>query len=115
MSNAKSLVSDIVAGLKLDGHINYDQWHHKIKYLLSENDSIEFITEEVKPLANKDDASEVKRHQDECKKDRSARFLMISCMAYELVHLHEDLPSTKAMWDALFKKYRIFLRRNYVL
>src|SRR3954469_10100828 len=80
MSNAKSLVSDILGGLRFDGHNNYDQWHRKIKYLLSENDSIEFITEEVKPPASKDDPSEVKRHLDESKKDRSARFLMLSCM-----------------------------------
>src|SRR5438270_11070323 len=107
MSNAKSLVSDIVAGLRLGGHNNYDQWYRKIKYLLFENDSIKFITEEVKPLASKDDASEVKRYQDECKKDRTARFLMLSCMADDLVHLYEDLPSAKAMWDALSKKYEI--------
>src|SRR5436853_1610160 len=109
MSNAKSLVSDIVAGLRLDGHNNYDQWHRKIKYLLSENDSIEFITEEVKPLADtdKDNPSEKKRFSDESKKDRSARFLILSCMADDLVHLYEDLPSAKAMWDALQKKYGV--------
>src|SRR5436189_5287065 len=107
MSNAKSLVSDILGGLRLDAHNNYDQWHRKIKYLLSENDSIEFITEEVKPPASKDDPSEVKRHLDESKKDRSARFLMLSCMADDLVHLYEDLPSAKAMWDALSRKYGI--------
>src|SRR3954471_2534446 len=32
---------------------------------------------------------------------------MLSCMADDLVHLYEDLPSTKAMWDALSKKYGI--------
>ena len=97
MSNAKSLVSDIVAGLRLGGHNNYDQWYRKIKYLLSENDSIEFITEEVKSPASKDDTSEVKHYQDESKKDRSARFLMLSCIDDDLVHLYEDLPSAKAM------------------
>src|SRR4051812_14444940 len=107
MSNAKSLVSEILGGLRLDGHNNYDQWHRKIKYLLSENDSIEFITQEVKPPASKDDASEMKRYQDETKKDRSARFLMLSCMADDLVHLYEDLPSAKAMWEALSQKYGI--------
>src|SRR3954471_352887 len=105
MSNAKSLVSEILGGLRLDGHNNYDQWHRKIKYLLSENDSIEFITEEVKPPASEDDASEAKRHQDECKKDCSACLLMLPCIADNLVHLYEDLPSTKAMRDALSKKY----------
>src|SRR4051812_27690612 len=107
MSNAKSLVSEILGGLRLDGHNNYDQWHRMIKYLLSENDLIEFITKEVKPLAHKDDTSEVKRNPDESKKDRSARFLMICCMADDLVHLYEDLPSAKTMWDALSKKYGI--------
>src|SRR5436190_19269317 len=107
MSNAKSLLSDILGGLRLDGHNNYDQWHRKIKYLLSENDSIEFITEEVKHPASKDDPSEVKRHLDETKKDRSARFLMLSCMADDLVHLYEDFSSAKAMWDALSRKYKI--------
>src|SRR4051812_29021256 len=107
MSSTKSVVSDILGGLRLDGHNNYNQCHRKIKYLLSENDSIKFIIEEVKPPASKDDPSEVKRHQDESKKDRSARFLMMSCMVNDLVHLYEDLPSAKAMWDALSKKYGI--------
>src|SRR3954471_649934 len=107
MSNANSLVSDILGGLRLDGHNNYDQWHRKIKYLLFENDSIESITEEVKPPASKDDPSEVKRHLDETKKDRNARFLMLSCMEDNLVHLYEDLPSAKAMWDVLSRKYGI--------
>src|SRR3954469_15283956 len=107
MSNAKSLVSDILGGLRLDGHNNYDQWHCKIKYLLSKNDSIEFITVEMKPPASKDDPSEVKRHLAESKKDRTARFLMLPCMGDDLVHLYEDLPSAKAMWDALSRKYGI--------
>ena len=28
-------------------------------------------------------------------------------MGVDLIHLHEDLPSAKAMWDALQKKYGI--------
>src|SRR5436190_4499434 len=32
---------------------------------------------------------------------------MLSCMADDLVHLYEDLPTANAMWDALQKKYRI--------
>src|SRR5438270_549399 len=107
MSTAKSLVSDMLAGLRLDGYNNYDQWHRKMKYLLSENGSIDFITEEIKPLNDRDNPDEVWRYSDDVKKDRSARYLMLSCMADDLVHLYEDLPTAKAMWDALQKKYGI--------
>ena len=107
MSTAKSLVSDMLAGLRLDGYNNYDQWHRKMKYLLSENGSIDFITEEIKPLDDRDNADEVWRYSDNVKKDRSARYLMLSCMADDLVHLYEDLPTAKAMWDALQKKYGV--------
>ena len=103
MSTAKSLVSDMLAGLRLDGYNNYDQWHRKMKYLLSENGSINFISQEVKPLSDDDHDTldEVWRHLDDVKKDRSARFLMKSCMTDDLVHFYEDLLTAKAMWDAL--------------
>src|SRR5205809_522020 len=68
MSTAKSLVSDMLAGLRLDGYNNYDQWHRKMKYLLSENGSIDFITEEIKPLDDRDNADEVWRYSDDLKK-----------------------------------------------
>ena len=103
----KLVLSDMLAGLRLDGHNNYDQWHRKMKYLLSENGSIDFITEEIKPLDDRDNADEVWRYSDNVKKDRSARYLMLSCMADDLVHLYEDLPTAKAMWDALQKKYGV--------
>src|SRR3954463_6695275 len=107
MSTAKSIVSDMLAGLRLDGYNNYDQWDRKMKYLLSENGSIDFITEEIKSLAEKDNPDEIWRHSDDVKKDRSARYLMLSCMADDLVHLYDDLPTAKSMWDALQKKYGI--------
>ena len=59
MSTAKTIVLDMLAGLRLDGHNNYDQWHRKMKYLLSENGSINFITEEIKPLIDRDNPDEV--------------------------------------------------------
>src|SRR3954462_14279162 len=80
-----------------------------MKYLLSENGSIDFITEEILPLSHddRDNPDEVWRHSDDVKKDRSARYLMLSCMADDLVHLYEDLPTVKTMWDALLKKYGV--------
>src|SRR5438270_1448795 len=92
MSTAKSLVSDMLAGLRLDGYNNYDQWHRKMKYLLSENGSIDFITEELKPLKNKDDPDEVWSYSNDVKKDRSAWYLMLSCIADDLVQLYDDFP-----------------------
>src|SRR5438270_14015323 len=97
MSTAKFIVSDMLAGLKLDGYNNCDQWHRKMKYLLSENGSIDFITEEIKPLADRDNPDEIWRHSDDVKKDQSTRFLMLSCMADYLVHRCEDLPTANAM------------------
>lgn len=96
MLNAKSIVSDMLAGIRLDGPNSYDQWHYKIKYLLSKNDLIVFITEEVKPLSGKSDV-ELKRHSNNVKKDR--RYLMLSCMADYLIHLYKYLPSAKVKWD----------------
>src|SRR3954467_9896988 len=32
---------------------------------------------------------------------------MLSCMADDLVHLYEDVPTAKALWDALQKKYEV--------
>src|SRR3954464_8844750 len=107
MSTAKSIVSDMLAGLSLDGYNNYDQWHRNMKYFLSENGSIDFITEEIKPLNDRDNPDEVWRYSNDIKKDRSARYLMLSCMVDDLVHLYEDLPTAKAMWDALSRKYGI--------
>src|SRR4051812_47570790 len=78
-----------------------------MKYLLSENGSIDFITKEIKSLTNHDNPDEVWRYSDDVNKDRSARYLMLSCMADDLVHLYEDLPTVKAMWDALQKHYGI--------
>lgn len=51
MSTAKSIVPNNLASLSLDRNNNYDQWLRKIKYLLSENDSIDLITDYVKPLS----------------------------------------------------------------
>lgn len=48
MIAAKSIVTDILAGLRLDG--NNDLWHRNIKFLLSETDSIDFISQDVSPL-----------------------------------------------------------------
>ena len=54
MSIVKSIESDMLAGLALDGYNNYDPWHRKLKYLLSENGSIDFIMEEIRLLSHDD-------------------------------------------------------------
>src|SRR5438105_2330047 len=113
MSTAKSIMPDMLAGLRLDDHNNHDQWHRKIKYLLSENDLINFITEEVKSLSGMD-VDELKHYVDDCMKDRSAQYLILSSMADDLVHLCKELPFAKAMWDALQKKYGSCQRRDSV-
>src|SRR3954471_1202544 len=101
MLTAKSIVSDMLAELRLDDDNNYD--HRKMKYLLSENRSIDFIIEEIKPLNDHDNPHEVWRYSDDVKKDRSATISYVSCMAVDLVNLYEDLPTAKAMWDSLQK------------
>lgn len=67
MSTAKSIVSDILAYLRLD-RSNYDSWRCKIKYLLSENDVVNFITREVGPQRGAAD-TEVQQYANEVKKD----------------------------------------------
>src|SRR3954464_3790399 len=98
MSTAKSIVLDMLAELRLDGYNNYNQWHRKMKYLLSENRSINFIMDEIRPMSHddRDNSDEVWRYTNDIKKDQSAQFLMLSCMADDLVHLYEDLPTVKS-------------------
>ena len=105
MSASKSIVSEMLQGLRLNGN-NYDHWHRKIKYLLSENDSIEFIEREVAPKIPGDFKDE-ERFKAETKKDSSARYLMFSFMSDDLVHLFEGLKTAKAVWDAIESKYGI--------
>lgn len=82
MSTVKLIVNDMLVGLRLDCN-NYDSWHCKIKYLLCESDSIDFMSQEVAP-PRRDSAAEMQRHSDKIKKDQSARYLMSLCMAYDI-------------------------------
>ena len=74
---------------------------------MSEKGSIDFITEKIKSQTDRDNPDEIWRYSDDIKKDQSARYLMLSSMDDDFVHLYEDLPTVKAMWDALQKKYGI--------
>src|SRR5436189_5193657 len=95
----KTIESDMLTGLRLDGHNDYDHWRRMLKNLLLENGSINFISYEVKPLTDdeRDNLDKVRSNSDGVKKYRSARFLTKSCMTDDLVHFYEDLLTAKAM------------------
>lgn len=86
-----------------------------LKCCLNENDSSDFITREVASKRGTD-AAEEKRHSDEVKKDHSARYLMLSCMADNIIYEFKKFESSKAMLDSLQKLFWfISLARLYVI
>ena len=49
MAATKSIVADLIQGDKLNEK-NYDVWHHKIQYLLEDQELIETITQSMTEL-----------------------------------------------------------------
>lgn len=105
MTIAKPIVSGMLEGHSLD-ESNYDSWICKIKYLYSESNAFDFITQEVNPQSATS-PEEIQWYSNNVKKDHSEWYLMLSCMIDDLVHLFEVIESAQAMWEALKKRYGI--------
>ncbi|KAM7465477.1 hypothetical protein LguiB_013039 [Lonicera macranthoides] len=105
---SKSIVADLNKGEKLDGD-NYDIWHRKIQYLLDEQEVLETLTQSLTPPPEDGNGAQHRRDQEAytqwVKKDRCARFVMLSSMHNDLISAFEDCKTAQEMWDALKAKY----------
>ena len=99
MTITKSIITYLNQGDKLDDK-NYDVWHHKIQYLLEEQDMLETITQ---PMVEPEHGNTTQHRRDmeayqayKCK-DRVARILMLSSMRNDLMLHFEKHRSTLAV------------------
>ena len=84
---SKCIVADLNKGEKLDGE-NYNIWHHKIQYVLNEQEVLETLTH----LLSKPDEGRIEQHQRNLaayeswrKKDLCALFTMLRSMHNALI------------------------------
>ena len=84
---SKGIVADLNKGEKLDGE-NYNIWHHKIQYVLNEQEVLETLTH----LLSKPDEGRTEQHQRNLaayeswrKKDLCALFTMLRSMHNALI------------------------------
>ena len=87
MAATRTIVSNLNQGDKLNDK-NYDVWHHKIQYLLEEQDVLETITQ---PMAEPEHGTSAQHRRDMeayttyKHKARVARILMLSSMRNDLM------------------------------
>ena len=84
---SKGIVANLNKREKLDGD-NYDIWHHKIQYLLYELKVLETLTnsmEEPEQGNSAQNRKDLEAYQSQRKKDRYARFTMLSSMHNDLI------------------------------
>ena len=87
----KSIIVDLNQEDKLNDK-NYDVWHHKIQYLLEDQDMLETITQpmvESKHGNTTQHMRDTKAYQAYKRKDRVAHILMLSSMRNDLM-LHME-------------------------
>ncbi|WRX12315.1 Integrase [Theobroma cacao] len=104
---SKQIIADLTKGAKLDGK-NYDIWHKKVQYLLNEQELLDHLTKEMNPL---EAGNTAQHHRDQeaydtwYKRDRSARFTMLSCMHDDFIREFENFLTAKQLWEQLKFKY----------
>ena len=94
---SKCIVADLNKGKKLDGE-NYNIWHHKIQYVLNEQEVLETLLNEqevletLTHLLSKPDEGRIEQHQRNLaayeswrKKDLCALFTMLRSMHNALI------------------------------
>lgn len=103
---AKNVIADLNKGEKLDG-VNYDTWQRKIQYLLNEHEVLETLTtsmDEPKAPTEGDDTQyrlDMEVYNTWFKRDRSARFIMLSAMQDDVQGNFVDCKTAKEMWEVL--------------
>jgi hypothetical protein len=104
---SKTVVADLNRGEKLDGK-NYDILHRKIQYLLDELEVLETLTnsmEEPEQGNSAQNRRNLEAYQSWRKKDRCARFTMLSNMHNDLIGEFESYGTAQDMWIALKAKF----------
>ena len=104
---SKTIVANLNWREKLDGK-NYDIWHCKIQYLLDELEVLETLTnsmEEPEQGNITQNRKDLEAYQSWHKKDRYARFTMLSSMHNDLIGEFESYGTAQDMWIALKAKF----------
>uniref|UniRef100_A0A2N9EHY7 Retrotransposon Copia-like N-terminal domain-containing protein n=1 Tax=Fagus sylvatica TaxID=28930 RepID=A0A2N9EHY7_FAGSY len=104
---SKTVVVDLNRGEKLDGK-NYNIWHRKIQYLLDKLEVLETLTnsmEEPEQGNSAQNRRDLEAYQSWRKKDRCARFTMLSSMHNDLIGKFESYGTAQDMWIALKAKF----------
>ena len=104
---SKGIVADLNKGEKLDGE-NYNIWHHKIQYVLNEQEVLETLTHSL----GKPNEGSTEQHQRDLaaneswhKNDLCMRFTMLSSMHNDLIGKFEQYTTVQDMWKALKLRY----------
>ena len=105
---SKGIIARLNKGEKLDGE-NYNIWHHKIQYVLNEQEVLETLTHSL----SKPDKGSTDQHQRDLaayeswrKMDLCARFTMLSSMYNDLIGEFEQYTIAQDMWKALAKIWK---------
>jgi len=91
---------------------NYDLWHLKVQFILNEGGMLYHLTISMPAPANKDERGmdititeqykqNLTTYQDWFRKDRSARYTLLSCVNDDLPGKFKHYPTTIDMWDQL--------------
>ncbi|KAK2969902.1 hypothetical protein RJ640_009848 [Escallonia rubra] len=96
----KNVIADLVKGEKLNGD-NYDIWHKKMKFMLNEQELEEHLTKEMVAPTEAQPLRDHTAYQKWNKKDRSARYTLLSSLQNDLIGQYDELPTCKALWEQL--------------
>ena len=85
---------------------NYDMWHRKMEFLLTEHDLSTYLTNAmVAPIEGTGTQAQYRRDLETfeawTKKDRRTRYMMLNSMHDYLIGEFENFPTTMAMWEQL--------------
>ena len=91
---SKNVITDLNKGENLDGE-NYDIWHRKVQNLFVEQEILETLTQsmEAPPVEGSGP-----HYAKWAKKDRCARFVMLSSTHNDLISAFEDYKTAREMW-----------------
>ncbi|GAV91867.1 UBN2_3 domain-containing protein [Cephalotus follicularis] len=99
----KNIIADLNKGETLTD-TNYDIWHKKMTFLLNEQELFEHLTT---IMTRPPEGNTVQSRRDLevfgtwSKKDRCARFTLLSCMHDDLIGAYERCAIAKEMWNQL--------------
>ena len=91
----------------MDGD-NYDIWHHKIQYVLNEQEVLETLTFSLSAPEQGDieqHTRDLAAFESWSKKDRCVCFTMLSSMHNDLIGEFEEYPTAQELWKALKVRY----------